>query len=117
RPVSAPAGRISSAPADRPVHGLRIFGELEKSWSLDESAVLLYSLAGPRLILRLRVAQSSVSAATGQWLWRFSATSFPHRIRKSHRPALARRCGLPLVRRCARTAYSSAYPKGLPPEN
>jgi len=26
-----------------------------------------------------------VSAATGQWLWRFSATSFPHRIRKSHR--------------------------------
>jgi hypothetical protein len=21
--------------------------------------------------------------ATGQWLWRFSATSFPHRIRKS----------------------------------
>ena len=57
------------------------------------------------------------SAAPEQWLWRFSATSFPHRIRKSHRQARARRSGLPLVRRSAPTAYSSAYPGAHPPEN
>ena len=57
------------------------------------------------------------SAAPEQWLWRFSATSFPHRIRKSHRQAHARRSDLPLVRRSALTAGPSSCPTGLPPEN
>ena len=37
--------------------------------------------AGPLLF-------SGDCALTGQWLWRFSATSFPLRVRKSHIGAL-----------------------------
>src|SRR5207253_9368816 len=114
-PLSATAALRPSASAGRPIHGLRIFGELERSWSPDESAHV--SLTGPRLRSRLRVPQSSISAATGQWLWRFSATSFPHRIRKSDRQARARRTGLPLVRQKAPTSDSSACPVALPLEN
>src|SRR5216684_1229172 len=119
RPVSAPGAPPPAVLSDRPVHGLRRFGELEKFGSQDESksARVSSSLTGPRLIQPRQVASSCVSAATGQWLWRFSATSFPHRIRKSHRPARARRCGLPLVRRSRRTSGSSACPAVLPPEN
>ena len=67
------------------------------------------SLAGPRSISHPPVVRWYESAAPEQWLWRFSATSFPHRIRKSHRQAHARRSDLPLVRRSAPIAYSSAY--------
>src|SRR5205814_10077529 len=116
-PVSATAEPLAATSADRPVRGLRIFGELERFASRDEFCVQPDSLAGPRSKSRLLVGQSSISAATGQWLWRFSATSFPHLIRKSDRQARARRTGLPLVRRWARTSDSYACPMALPPEN
>ena len=100
-----PSARLQHAGApppavlsDRPVHGLRRFGEPERYGSPDECAQACF-IDRAAADITSTSCFVVVSAATGQWLWRFSATSFPHRIRKSHRPARARRCGLPLVRR------------------
>ena len=102
--------RFQAASGSLPTHHSREFEAPERSVSRDESCRL--SLTGPRPIRFQPVPLSSVSAGPAQWLWRFSATSFPLRIRKSGWRVRFRLPDLPLARPLLRCAYPSAYPAG-----
>src|SRR6185312_11293189 len=118
----AEMARVPAASLSLPAHRSLEFEAPERFALRDESCRLslnrgCFSLVGPRQISPSQVLRLSISAGTSQWLWRFSAISFPLRIRKSGRRVRFRRSDLPLVRPSAPRAYPCACPVGLPAGN